>query len=150
MVAVFSSCTSGERTKEVVYLEPSAPDQVTDPTEWDRFDKICEAQALGGGARHIAEMDNYPKPGCRSWWLTRKDASISFDVGVCPTREAAEASISPEPGLSEVPASAPNAIVGTWPQWWNPFSAGEAAARRAAVYDALRLEFGDRIKVVRL
>ena len=82
VVTLLSSCTSGERIREAAYLESAEPGRVGDPTEWDRFEKICETQALGGGARHMADMDDYPKPGCRQWWLTRRDATISFDVGV--------------------------------------------------------------------
>ena len=138
VVPIICSCANGERIREVVYLEPAEDNRVADPTEWERFEKICETHAISAGAQHKADMDSYPRPGCRSWWITRRDATISFDVEVCPvvTREAS--------------LGAPNAIVGTWPRLLNPFSKAEAAANRAGIYDALRHEFGDRVKVVRL
>ena len=140
VIAVLSSsCVPGERIDEVVYLERNGRGDVGDPKEWARFQSICESLALKGGAQHIPSMDSYPQEGCRWWWLTWHDATIRFDVEVCPEMTAFGAALG-----------APNAIVGTWPQWWNPFSAAEAAAKRAAIYDALRHEFGERVKVKRL
>ena len=139
VVLLSCSCVAGGRLDEVVYLQRLEESDVPDPTEWVRFANICESLALKGGARRIPTMDSYPQEGCRWWWLTRHDSTISFDVEVCPDVTAYGASLG-----------APNAIVGTWPRWWNPYSAAEAAAKRAAVYDALRHEFGDRVKVKRL
>jgi hypothetical protein len=135
LMSVSSACD--ERTREVVYLEPSEQRHAADATEWDRFKQICESQAIRAGARHITEMDSYPVPGCRWWWDTRNDGAVAFDVEVCPE------------AIEDAPAGGPNAIVGTWPRFWNPLSVAEAAGRRAALYQALRDEFGDRVRVVR-
>jgi hypothetical protein len=44
--------------------------------------------------------------------------------------------------------SAPCAIVGIWPWWWEPLEAEEAIRQKAALYDELRRAFGERVKVV--
>jgi|RhiMethySRZTD1v2_1073278.scaffolds.fasta_scaffold270865_3 hypothetical protein len=132
VLSVSSACR--ERSREIVYLDPPR-NQVADPTEWDRFAQICEAEALRAGARRISDMDSYPLPGCRYWWLTERSGAIRFNVDACPQEDG------------KPPHGGPNAEVGTWPHIWNPLSIAEAEGRRAALYDALRAEFGDRIRV---
>lgn len=136
LMSLLSGCD--EHIREIVYLETStqAKGADLDAQVWDRFEKVLEVQAIAAGANRIGRLDSYPHAGCRSWWKTRDDATISFSIHACPQIAWDSAK------------GAPSASVITWPRWWSPVSIAEAAVRRAALYEALRVEFGDRVRVV--
>jgi len=136
LVSVVAVCGCDPRPREIVYLEHDQPAAAADPKEWGRFVAIIERQATAADAREHTDLDSYPLPGCRTWWHTRGDGTISFDVTACPQIAFGAAK------------GAPCAEVGIWPRWWKPRAGVQILNNRAALYDELRHEFGERVKVV--
>jgi hypothetical protein len=133
LVGALTACDT--QTHEVVYLDKAAGTAGADAHDWERFVKVIEVQSTAIGLSPTRVVSTSTE-GCRGWMHTRSDSTISAWVDACPqvAWKAAQ--------------GAPCAIVFTWPPWGNAVAMSQAANWRAATYDALRAEFGTRVKVV--